>query len=185
MIVEVWSKIERWLKAKSPAALASFRGPASPEELAKLEKDLGFPVPAELREFLAVRNGQAPESLCGTLRGWIFLGAAGIGKFAKTMARLKSAGDFEDQQARGDGKVKSDWWNERWVPFLESPGGDYLCVDMDPDANGKACQIIEFCHDYEKRSVEAGSLEELLKEFGEDLEGDNYTVEDDGNLQLN
>jgi molybdopterin molybdotransferase len=65
-----------------------------------------------------------------------------IAEWWRTMAGLQDGGDFEDLEAEGDGGVKSDWWNKRWIPILEGPDGDLLCIDMDPDEGGVEGQVI-------------------------------------------
>src|SRR5262249_20567480 len=137
----------------------------------------------ELKELLQLHDGQHEETRRGLIEGWILLGCEGIGGTSRGLAKLTDEGDFEDLVAEGDGNVKGDWWNKAWIPFLESPGGDYLCIDMDPDEGGEQGQIIEFRHDDETRSVRAGSLAALLEEFAAELEDDRYSVDEKGRIE--
>jgi cell wall assembly regulator SMI1 len=99
------------------------------------------------------------------------------------MAGLMDGGDFDDREAEGEGGVKSDWWNKRWVPFLEGGDGNCLCVDMDPDVDGAEGQVIEFWHADNDRSVVAKSLAGFLSSFARDLVDDQYDVSERGGLR--
>jgi cell wall assembly regulator SMI1 len=178
------AKIDAWLKANAPLALADLRLPATPDALAALERSLGFPVPADLRVWLSVHDGQPPDSLLGMLDGWIFLGAGQIAAAHRTFTDLLDAGEFEGRPTRSrDGLAKAAWWCAGWVPFLEGPGGDYLVIDTDPAESGEAGQVVTFWHDDGDRKVKAEGLPALMTEFLEDLEGEQYEVTRKGGLR--
>ena len=139
-----------------------------------------MPVPADLRASLEIHNGQKnSRKWLGLMDGWRLMTCSEIADWSKGMARLSDEGDFEDREVSNDPSVKPDWWNKRWVPFLESGSGDCLCVDMDPAEAGVPGQVIEFNHDYESRPARASSLGAYLSEFLDDLRNDNYGVDDD------
>jgi len=192
-IAATWSKIEKWLDENAPASLASLQPPASAEPIADLEKQLGLPLagpggklPGELKESLLVHNGAKAEgsAFWGLVEGWMLLSCEGIASWWRTMAELQDGGDFNDCEAEGDGEVKSDWWNRRWIPILEGPGGDLLCIDMDPDECGTEGQVIRFLHDEPDREVCETSLESLLRKFVVDLENGDYMVTRKGSLSV-
>ena len=61
--------------------------------------------------------------------------------------------------------MKADWWNKAWIPFLESPGRDYWCIDLDP--------------------VQASSLTALFEQFASELQNGDYEIDDeDGSLTI-
>ena len=180
----VWERIEAWLGENAPRALADLRPPATPQALAALEDGLGMPVPADLREWLSIHDGQPPDSLVGLLDGWIFLGADQVAAAHRTFTGLLAAGDFDGRPASSrDGLARAVWWSGRWVPFLEGPGGDYLVVDTDPAENGEEGQVVTFWHDYGARKVRAESLTALMQTFLDDLEAGTYEVTRKGGLR--
>src|SRR5205085_1061202 len=106
----VWERIEAWLGENAPKALADLRPPASPQALAELEARLGMPVPADLREWLLIHDGQPPDSLVGLLGGWIFLGADQIAAAHRTFTGLLATGDFADRPASSRaGRARAVW----------------------------------------------------------------------------
>ncbi len=114
---------------------------------------------------------------------WRLMSCKEIAGLSRGMAQLLDQGDFDDRQAEGRGGVKSDWWNKRWIPFLEGGDGNSLCIDLDPDVDGREVQVIEFWHADNDRSVVAGSLAGFLSRFVDDLLHDKYGVDDDGRLE--
>src|SRR5262249_32958713 len=141
------ARIDAWLKENTPLALGNLQPPGTPEAPAGLERGLGFPVPAELRNWLSVHDGQPPDSLLGMLDGWIFLGAEQIATAHRTFTDLLNAGEFEGQPTRSrDGLAEAVWWSAGGVPFLEGPGGDYLVIDTDPTESGEPGQGGTFWH---------------------------------------
>ncbi|HLK69223.1 MAG TPA: SMI1/KNR4 family protein [Bryobacteraceae bacterium] len=179
----VWAKIDKWLKQNAPVAMGTLEPPATPQQLSQLETALGMPVPPDLLCSLQIHNGQKnTPRWTGLMEGWRLLGCGEIAEWSKTMARLLVEGDFDDAEAEGDGQVKAEWWNIRWVPFLESGSGDLLCIDMDPDEDGRSGQVIEFRHDEGDREVRERSFNSYLTQFASDLFDDVYHVTDRGGL---
>lgn len=176
-------KIDEWLQECAPVAAASLLPPAVAAELEALEKQLPRPAPSGLRQWLAVHNGQSSNGpFLGLIDGWHLLPAGSIGETHATFNRLLDEGDFDEFEADGDGRVKPEWWNKGWIPFAEGPGGDYLCIDMDPDEGGNAGQVIRFWHDDGDRKVRARNLTRLFEEFLEDLRDGSYQVSGRGGL---
>ena len=179
---ETWKQIDAWLRVNAPKAFATLQPGASSQTLDELETRLGFPIPAELREHLVIHDGQPKDTLLGLLHGWIFLNSDSIAECHATFARLLREGYLDRPGKSRDGAVKPVWWSERWVPFLEGPGGDYLCFDMDPTESGQVGQIITFWHAEPFRKVEARSLADLLARFVRDLHDNVYEVKRKGGL---
>jgi cell wall assembly regulator SMI1 len=179
---ETWGQIDAWLQANAPKVFATLQPGASSQTLDQLESRLGFPISAELRDHLAVHDGQPSDTLLGLLHGWIFLGSDSIAGCHATFARLLREGDLDRPGKSRDGAVKPVWWSDRWIPLVEGPGGDYLCIDMDPAGLGRVGQVITFWHAEPFRRVEASSLGELLARFLRDLGEDVYEVTRNGGL---
>lgn len=182
---KAWDAIEQWLAKNSPAALASLRPGASAEDINALAPALGAPLPDELRELLSIHDGQEMAAMCGLLDGWIFLPASTIVKVHGIMGDLLRKGDFATNVATNrDGAVKAVWWSPLWIPFLEGPGGDLLCFDMDPAEKGNAGQIITFWKSDGRRRARSKALAPVLEEFADDLDSGAYDVRSGGGLAL-
>src|SRR6185369_6214514 len=54
----LWTRLERWLEARSPALFATLGPPAAEEAIAAAERHLGLRFPADLRASLLVHEGQ-------------------------------------------------------------------------------------------------------------------------------
>jgi cell wall assembly regulator SMI1 len=80
-------------------------------------------------------------------------------------------GAFEGKIETIDGDpsplMQNVWWSKKWVPFAEDGGGNLLCIDLDPTAQGIWGQIIGF----ERGS---GPYPTKFKSFSEFL---NYQLE--------
>lgn len=52
-----WERIERWLAAHAPATFASLQPPATPQQIADTQRQLGVAIPAELVASLRRHDG--------------------------------------------------------------------------------------------------------------------------------
>jgi cell wall assembly regulator SMI1 len=62
------------------------------------------------------------------------------------------------------------WWDEQWVPFLDSGGGSNLCIDIRGALGAGSGAIIEYRHDDPERIVRYGSFDAWLHTFVTALE---------------
>jgi cell wall assembly regulator SMI1 len=177
--------IEEWFEQNAPKAREVLQPGASPEAIAKLEATVGAPLPADLRELLALHDGQKPRVFVSTIAAFTLLSCKQAAEVWQENGELLDAGDFEGQKAVSkDGTVKGEWWSKKWIPFAESAGGDFLCVDLDPGPSGKAGQVLRFWHDEEWRDALAPSVEALLEQFLAGLRKGEYKVGGTGGIQL-
>jgi cell wall assembly regulator SMI1 len=58
-IAKDWQDVERWLKANAPKVLARLPKGASERDLAYIEKFMRLTLPRDLRESLAIHDGNA------------------------------------------------------------------------------------------------------------------------------
>lgn len=168
-----WSRLETYLAQEDPDALASLQPPASEEQVAALEAELGVSLPSALRATLLRHDGQ--EDIDHLYDGERFLGCAGIrGEWRNWKALSLDEDLITCKGAPGPG-VKDDWFNLKWIPFSHDGMGDHLCVDMDPAEGGIVGQVIRVWHDLDDRDVIAPSFEawfsRLVRErMGEGIE---------------
>jgi len=169
-VAEYWADIERWLLIHAPAAIPLLPPGASATVMDAAENRLGFALPYEVRDFLAVHDGS----------GGLWLHDRG--EFMSLDSILSSWNlDFDlwgdgnnDEWANPHGPIKKHWFNRKWLPIVDARTGDYVCVDLDPPVGGEEGQLIAWYHDGGPRDVLASSFGGLLNEFVTELAGGRY-----------
>lgn len=156
--------------------------PATEEELAEFEQELGFALPANYREFLLNNNFAV---LC---RGNYRLMTLSQIRYRCTMMK-----DFVENKNYNDAaateKYESNWygreikpmlWNTAWLPFALDSGGNMRCIDPDPDVEGIRGQIIG--SDVSEGPYLQGSISlgHFLKRHLTALEEGDYDLVDEG-----
>jgi len=170
-VADCWAAIEQWLSAHAPDATPLLPAGASVAALDVAEETLGYPLPGEVREFLAVHNGS------GNL--WLH----DRGEFMSLETILSSwDNEFDlwgdgnnDEWAIPQGPIKTKWFTRKWLPILDARTGDYVCIDLDPPRGGKRGQLITWYHDNGPTEVIAPSFAALLGEFVAELTEGRYT----------
>ena len=109
------------LSEKRTSYFSSFDPGATGEELAEFEKALGFPVHEEVKALYTWRNGHPKEIEESFQNHMGFLSLEASLAEYRMLTALLAGSEFE---------TMNDWWSEKWVPVLEGPNGDLLCVDM-------------------------------------------------------
>lgn len=162
-IAELWQPIEAWLKANAPLLLERFEPGASKKQITATEKELGRPLPDELKELLMIHNG-------GTF-AWAGYDLMSLDNIVSTikMQHELFLSDYLDNENQPTPKVKGLWWNPQWTPFVDFGTGDFYVIDSDPAEQGTVGQIVEFRHDNSARPAMTSSLATWLKQIGEDL----------------
>jgi cell wall assembly regulator SMI1 len=145
-----WKRIGRWALQHAPRWKPLKKG-ARPSEIASAEKELGFPLPAELRESYQLHNGSGSAGVfpCSFDISFCLMPLSEAVTSWKTMKELDDLGEFRARPARRKNEkgIRSDWWNVRWVPFAGNGAGDYFCIDLAPAAGGHAGQVITMSHE--------------------------------------
>jgi cell wall assembly regulator SMI1 len=170
-VAEYWADIERWLSAHAPDAIPLLPAGASAAAFEAAEETLGYPLPRELREFLAVHDGS------GNL--WLH----DRGEFMSLDTILSSWDNEFDLWGDGDndewatprGPIKKKWFTRKWLPVLDARTGGYVCIDLDPPRGGKRGQLITWYHDNGPTEVIAPSFGALLGGFVAELAQGRYT----------
>jgi cell wall assembly regulator SMI1 len=109
---ELLARLDAWLQKHRAGYHQGLQPPARADDLADLEKALGFSVPAELRTWLGWHDGQG-EDLIGAFReSWKLMSARQIAETCSDLVADPEAG-----------------WQRGWVPVLDDDQGDYTCLD--------------------------------------------------------
>ncbi|MEC3976460.1 SMI1/KNR4 family protein [Amycolatopsis sp. H20-H5] len=153
---EAWDRLERWLSGHAPKSAKALPPAASPAAIAKLQKDIGVPLPPELVASLERHDGSGPVEL---LPSYTPASADGIAYDAKMMCDIMAG--LANESA-------GYWWDGQVVPFAVDGAGSLLVLDQRPGHGG---QVGEHHEDGE---LEFGgrptSLTDLLEQTATALE---------------
>jgi cell wall assembly regulator SMI1 len=159
---ERWTTIAAWLEKEHPHALGHFHPPATEEEIAAVEKQLGITFPPDYRTFLAIHDGQdefAPMVGLGALLR--------VGAIPDARGNIFGEETAIDPALAGEG-VRAVEYSRKWIPITVSARGrDNLCLDLDPAPGGRVGQIIEYIADANERPLVAKSFADLLSKYFE------------------
>lgn len=176
-----WGRIERWYAANVPPDEFYLADGASNAEILAFEQDLGVVLPADARASYRLHNGSDQYAVFEY--GFHLLSLEEVSQSWRMWKENLDAGVFDGMTPDPEGPIKSDWWNEKWIPITHNSGGDHHCIDMDPDRGGTIGQLIKFSHEPGPQRVVAGSMNEWLHDFATELESAKYKFDED-NLWL-
>jgi cell wall assembly regulator SMI1 len=142
------------LAARDPVIVATLRAGASEDAIAAAEAAIGRRFPETLRALYRWRDGQVPDEAIRLYRGYRFMPLTELVGAHRLLTGLFDEGSFD----------RDHWWDAGWIPFLEDPRGDHLCVDT-AGVFGEAGQVVEFVHDEPTRSIVARDLDAWLSFF--------------------
>ncbi|MFC4291186.1 SMI1/KNR4 family protein [Sphingorhabdus arenilitoris] len=170
--------------------------PASDDEIAEFEKDLGLIMPEEMRALYKIANGQKspflvtyvdggpnkielpltlPEGhFVGNLFGnyeFLTLGDAkkewDNWRVIIEQSSQEELDDFDDHvSADTNGGVRKQYANLKWIPIAKDGGGNAYAIDLDPTDQGNIGQIIVIGPDEDHRRVLAPTLADLFARIG-------------------
>ena len=112
--------------------------PATTEEIAELEEQLGVELPQDYKEFLEWHNGTDDREFCSTEEA-----ADNADEFLEIAEEMDEVETFleEDYQA---GRVGKGTFVKGWVPFYDDGTGAVDVVDCAPGPNGTHGQVIHY-----------------------------------------
>jgi len=177
---QAWTRFAGWLAVNSPADRAALRAPATEEQVAALERHLGFPLHPEVRALLARHDG-VPELRAGA-PGEPFAVQAGAflpsGHRLNGVARIISEHRMFTEVFEEDAEDPEDWAEEpliahaeMWVPIAHPNDGGLVFVDHCPGPTfGEVYEMGVGSGDIEGHRW-AGSLAEFFEALADGLEG--------------
>jgi cell wall assembly regulator SMI1 len=182
---DIWARIECVLEQHAPETARTLAPPATENEIAELQREIGLTLPDEFIDSLRVHNGQIDptrlHSLCGE---GVLSGTHAIAETWRTMTELDE--DFRQTIPDWDTHPQGDWWNKRWVPFTMADG-DSLCINLNPKVPPGCSygEIVCHVHDNPHEPGIAPGYGAWLTRVCERLENGEFRIEDDGCLWLN
>ncbi len=167
-------RLRAHLKRLAPESAATFNPPATAEELEHLDEVLDGRTPPELRELLAVANGQNdPSGVHGMINHLSFCSIDELVRFHRELSD-REAGAPEPQPSW----YRWSGWSRDWIPVM-TVDGDALLIDLDPGENGTAGQVFVRPEDPELDEPLATSLGGYLARANELIEAGEFEVDDD------
>jgi cell wall assembly regulator SMI1 len=174
-----WDQIKAILREQGCLEEFRLNPGASPTELRELEAHLGVELPAAVKEFLSVHDGE-DDSGPGLVFGLPLLSTRDIRMQWDTWKSLEDEGMNEtladSMSSRPEGYVKPLYLNPRWIPLTHDGGGNHIGIDLDPDVRGTVGQVIIFGRDEDEKKLLATSFEEFLTLFIHQLRTIDFRV---------
>lgn len=173
-IPRIWADIDQWLKEKAPTTFSALKPPVGEPVIAAAETELGCALPSDLAASYRVHNGYA------YLTDYEYL------SLKTALAMWREQRDLPEHEpptrAATKDKIKRVWWHPRWFPVAMDSGGNFLCVDLDPEPSGQAGQVL-FWDTHEGPRVSAHeSFGSWLSAFRDALHAGRFGADENGRL---
>lgn len=154
---ETLKHLVQFLEKEAPDKLKYMKGPATADEIAAVEDQIGLKLPSDLVNLYKVYNGFSP------------LNIVEVKEIAGTVKWFREFDEFTDSDAKPGEGVKKKYFSDKWIPFVDHANGNFECIDQDPGAGGKRNQVIYLDHEGIGRYVSSQSLDEWLEKAAKDL----------------
>ena len=154
MIESVWVRIHKWLDANAPASYGKLRPGASSEAIQSAELAIGLNLPDDLRASYRLHDGQLDEPGLIGGEGWCLL----------------SLREMVEQWRRWS---LSNPLDAGCVPIARHAAGDYVLLDLRPDANEPGHVLVQR-HDLDGPDPIAPSYLSWLETFADQLEDGEF-----------
>jgi cell wall assembly regulator SMI1 len=162
-------RLDECLRELHPTAYSSLQPGLTDVELKHLDAWFGRELPSSIQALYRWRNGQTQASGGAIQHNMRLMPSHEIIRVIATLP--------EDVAP-----APADWWRKEWLPFLQSPCGNLLCVDTAGAFGGRVGQLIYFDLHTELRTVEYPSVESWAECFAASLEKGLWVPSSDGNL---
>ncbi|KAJ7581410.1 hypothetical protein C8J56DRAFT_866732 [Mycena floridula] len=188
-----WTRLRNWLAREYPELGDTLNYGILPQDLAQIESEFGFSLPAAVRESYLLVDGQEAESAAGCSEG-LFFGLTLLPledvleewKFWRKVDEDPSTAgnpEFQDaMQSIPPGWVRRDYSQRGWIPLIGDKAGNYIGVDVNPGEKGAVGQVIVFGREFDSKVVlfngdGAAGWAKWLASFVEDLEsGEGFEI---------
>ncbi|KAI5791432.1 hypothetical protein FPQ18DRAFT_367475 [Pyronema domesticum] len=208
-VAHSWQRIEVWAEENYPELFDQLCTPASMNDINELEYSLDCSLPLEVRESLAIHDGQERggrptgaifsgmlldcEEILDEWKNWRVVeseymqttGPSDSGEAGPSSASIGKSGLAAKQNCQPDDTVQKVYSHPGWIPMVRDWGGNYLAIDLAPGPRGTWGQVIIFGRDYDTKYVVSKSWAHFLAMYADDLQSSHWHVdEDSGDLKL-
>ncbi|MCR4792227.1 MAG: SMI1/KNR4 family protein [Lachnospiraceae bacterium] len=184
VILNEWNTYKETLFAKMPSLKDSLRAGVTADAIGAAEAELGITFPDLLKQLYMTNDGDNGEMLCGTICGFHFMNLVSL---RSEWRSLKNIADNPQLNYSGqyssvpEGYIRRCYASAKWIPFCTDGSGNFIGIDLDPEVNGSAGQIINFGRDERVKAVLATDLNAFFARLAVFVNsGDFYTDEYDG-----
>jgi cell wall assembly regulator SMI1 len=154
----IWDRIHTWLDANAPAGYGDLRPGASADEIRAAEEAMGLKLPDDVVASYRIHDGQDTQARYG--RGL-------VGGEGWRLLPLQEIVEQWGHWSRADPK------DARSVPIADIGTGDYVFLDLDPDAEEPVHLMIQR-RDTSDPDPFMPSFSFWLEDFVDELEGGEF-----------
>jgi cell wall assembly regulator SMI1 len=146
----------------------AFPGPATEQQLARLESTTGCRLPDQLRALYLLHNGEGGLGQVDPPALFIGLPFLSVDEVLMSVqaceSGLAAAEEFnlDEYESKPPSVVLPVYYSPGWVPFAGYRTATYLAIDHTPAAGGTVGQVVLFGADYEERICLAPSFDVFL-----------------------
>ncbi|KAL0947444.1 hypothetical protein HGRIS_013551 [Hohenbuehelia grisea] len=163
-LAKTWSRLRAWLSHAYPELGDTLNYGILPQDLANIEMQFGFALPAVIRESYLAVDGQEPESSAGCSEG-LFFGLALL-PLEDVLEEWRFWREVDEDPATGGNPrlrevmqslpatwVRKEYSQRGWIPLITDKAGNYAGVDLNPAEGGSVGQVIVFGRDFDTKVV--------------------------------
>lgn len=188
-----WNRIRTWLTREYPELGDTLNYGLLPQDLAQIEMQFGFALPAVVRQSYLVVDGQEAESAAGCSEG-LFFGLTLL-PLEDVLEEWRFWREVDDDPTTGANLrlrdmmqsippqwVRKDYSQRGWIPLIADKAGNYIGIDLNPGKGGAVGQVIVFGRDFDTKVVlwkgdGPAGWATWLASFVEELEsGEGYEI---------
>ena len=163
-LAKTWARLHSWLSREYPELGDTLNYGILPQDLAQIEMQFGFALPAVVRESYLCVDGQEAESSAGCSEG-LFFGLTLLPlesvleewRFWREVDNDPSTGANQalrrSMQSLPPGWIRKEYSQRGWIPLIADKAGNYLGVDLNPAESGSVGQVIVFGRDFDTKVV--------------------------------
>jgi cell wall assembly regulator SMI1 len=148
MMEESLEKLDGWLKTHRPGYYENLQAPWTEEQFARIQALAGTALPDSYKALYGWKGGQSALADENLYEDWRFLQFEEARIAYQTYNELYEMGEFKME----------NWWNPKWVPFLENESAILLCVDIAGSFGGESGQLVTFSPESPARTIEFPDL---------------------------